>query len=113
MKEQNFKAKIQQVAASEDQIKSKPEDDNADSKRSLLKKRRRLAREAREDPKFAEFLASRNEEHKDLLQGIKMIRNKKTGKLEITWENDESDSSEGNSSGIKFHTPPMKTSLNS
>lgn len=59
----------------------------------LIQKKRKIAL----DPSlFKRLLAEENEENKELLEGLRKKRNKKTGKMELYWDN-LSDSQEGSS----------------
>jgi len=61
----------------------------------LIQKKRKIAL----DPAlFKRLMAEENEENKTLLEGLRKKRNKKTGKMELFWENNQ-DSNSSNSSG--------------
>lgn len=64
----------------------------------LIQKKRKIAL----DPGlFKRLLAEENEENKALLEGLRRKRNKRTGKMELFWENTRS-SDESNSDDEEY-----------
>lgn len=91
---QDFKEKVKTTK------NEKPDIQNNELLQSLLvQKKRKIAL----DPAlFKRLLAEENEENKALLEGLRKKRNKKTGKMELFWENNQNSDSDNSSNNSEY-----------